>query len=149
MCYLPLSHIPISVPQENGYVSFVTMSSVDLYQAPLEGIQDLSHKGTSVLFSRKLDFLIDENFIWLAFESQRVSLDTVIWKAENILWFNANTHQGTWITYKRACGVHFKCQIWHNPVFPNIIKFCSHSFFSWYFPIPEIITMLMRYVEMT
>lgn len=61
--YIPLSHIPISELQENGYVSFVTISSVDLYQTPLEGIQNLSHNGTSVLLSRKFDFLIDKNFI--------------------------------------------------------------------------------------
>lgn len=63
---LPFIHMPISVPQLNGYVAFVTRSSQDLYQAPLWGMRYLSQSGDSFLLISKLAFLIDENFMFSA-----------------------------------------------------------------------------------
>lgn len=63
---LPFIHMPISVPQLNGCVAFVTRSSQNLYQAPFWGIRYLSQSGDSFLLISKLAFLMDENFMFSA-----------------------------------------------------------------------------------
>lgn len=66
--WIPFIHIPFSVPQRYGRVSFVTIFSSILYHDPPLGIRALSHIGCSVRPSRKLAFLNGRYGISLAFK---------------------------------------------------------------------------------